>query len=615
MLLALIEGLVVEYIANCIWQIPLLAFGAWLLIRIVRPALRAQHWLWLSSLAMALVLPACGIYAHQPQHTETYPTISPLIMDRALALAEPTPAIVASKAPQPESRTWKTPFRSAEFRLSPTATHWLAGIYCATILAGFLRFLWACRAARRLVRNSCEASLPQPLFTALEAYSCKLQVALPQVRESNRVAGPAIVGAIEPVMLLPERFAEHTGREIEAALFHELAHVQRRDYLVNLVCHVAALPIVWHPATAFIEQRIRRTREMLCDEMAAEQMHSSTDYARCLVALAQGIVRANNTGHAVGLFDNNTMEERVMRLTEAKPVRSVREKLLRGAVGASTMLVVLTTAAIFHLTPTRAAIKEAELSAELAAMHEATQAPIPAAATSEASSSNGTSTSTASGSSNSKDSAEKYAIIVATTDDEKRPTAIAGKGATIHRWKSADGKPMVWVNHDKQEPTAEEKLRIEQQLKDSQKNLDDANDLFNVPPMQFKLDKLHTNLGDIDTSKLDQQLKVLDSPSFLMQMPRLENNPPFIVMNKLDGPGEPIVLQFNKHQMDALKLQIEAAKKQLADSTKVFDTPEWKAQMAAAQKQLTSTQVQQEIEEAKRLIQDAERHMQEMKKQ
>ena len=70
-------------------------------------------------------------------------------------------------------------------------------------------------------------------------------------------------------MVLPPRFEGHAEDEVRAALLHELAHVRRRDYLVNLMCQIAALPAGWHPAVYGIQQRIRRTREMLCDAIAA----------------------------------------------------------------------------------------------------------------------------------------------------------------------------------------------------------------------------------------------------------------------------------------------------------------------------------------------------------
>jgi beta-lactamase regulating signal transducer with metallopeptidase domain len=99
-----------------------------------------------------------------------------------------------------------------------------------------------------------------------------------------------VVGAVAPVVLLPEGFAGHAEDEVKAALLHELAHVKRRDYLINGICQLAVLPVGWHPVACGVERRIRRTREMVCDEMAARAMHSEIGYARCLLTMARGML-------------------------------------------------------------------------------------------------------------------------------------------------------------------------------------------------------------------------------------------------------------------------------------------------------------------------------------
>ena len=63
-----------------------------------------------------------------------------------------------------------------------------------------------------------------------------------------------------------------------AALCHEMAHIRRRDYLVNLLCEAAALPLNSDPVIYGVERCIRRTREMVCDAMAAEAMESEMAY-------------------------------------------------------------------------------------------------------------------------------------------------------------------------------------------------------------------------------------------------------------------------------------------------------------------------------------------------
>ena len=59
---------------------------------------------------------------------------------------------------------------------------------------------------------------------------------------------------------------------------------------MNMVCQLAALPLAWHPVVDQVQQRIRMTREMVCDAMAAQEMKSHIGYAKCLLALAHSML-------------------------------------------------------------------------------------------------------------------------------------------------------------------------------------------------------------------------------------------------------------------------------------------------------------------------------------
>jgi beta-lactamase regulating signal transducer with metallopeptidase domain len=170
------------------------------------------------------------------------------------------------------------------------------------------------------------------------------------------VSSPMIVGVAAPVVLLPEGFDRFTEDQVRAALCHELAHVKRQDYLMNLVCQVAASPLAWHPVAHAVQQRIRMTREMVCDAMAAQEMESDIGYAKCLLALAHSMLGDRDiAGRAefLALFGKNTLEERIMRLMETTKM-SMRARVARVATGAAMMIATGSLAAIFHVTPTMA---------------------------------------------------------------------------------------------------------------------------------------------------------------------------------------------------------------------------------------------------------------------
>jgi beta-lactamase regulating signal transducer with metallopeptidase domain len=117
-------------------------------------------------------------------------------------------------------------------------------IYLATVVLALLRIARAWHAAHSLVGYSRETFQHRAELADL---SSRFRVKLPQLRESEEVSSPMVVGVATPVVLLPEGFSRFTEDQVRAALCHELAHVKRQDYLMNLVCQVVASPLAWHP--------------------------------------------------------------------------------------------------------------------------------------------------------------------------------------------------------------------------------------------------------------------------------------------------------------------------------------------------------------------------------
>ena len=111
-------------------------------------------------------------------------------------------------------------------------------------------------------------------------------------------SAPATLGFRNPVLVLPEwLLSQASENELTSTFCHELAHIRRRDFLFNLVYEVFLLPISFHPAAVLIKARIDQTRELACDEIAAESMSTRTQYARSLLRVAQSM--AANQGPAM----------------------------------------------------------------------------------------------------------------------------------------------------------------------------------------------------------------------------------------------------------------------------------------------------------------------------
>src|SRR5688572_32534263 len=78
-----------------------------------------------------------------------------------------------------------------------------------------------------------------------------------------------------------------TPQQLQAVLAHELAHIKRHDYLVNVFQVVAETVFFYHPAVWWTSKQIRIERELCCDDIAVRSCGDPIGYARALTALAR----------------------------------------------------------------------------------------------------------------------------------------------------------------------------------------------------------------------------------------------------------------------------------------------------------------------------------------
>ena len=104
--------------------------------------------------------------------------------------------------------------------------------------------------------------------------------------ESARVEVPTVIGWFRPVILLP--IAALSGldpADLDAILAHELAHIRRHDYLINLMQCMAETLLFYHPAARWVSGLIRQEREHCCDELAVAACGDAIRYARALASM------------------------------------------------------------------------------------------------------------------------------------------------------------------------------------------------------------------------------------------------------------------------------------------------------------------------------------------
>jgi beta-lactamase regulating signal transducer with metallopeptidase domain len=134
-----------------------------------------------------------------------------------------------------------------------------------------LRLLGGWYVARRLARRALSPASAEIQAMARRVAGRLALDRIVSVFESSAVAVPMMIGWVKPVVLLPAAALSGLSPvQLEALLAHELAHVRRHDYLVNLLQSVVETLLFYHPAVWFVSRRTRIDREHCCDDLAVD---------------------------------------------------------------------------------------------------------------------------------------------------------------------------------------------------------------------------------------------------------------------------------------------------------------------------------------------------------
>ncbi len=176
------------------------------------------------------------------------------------------------------------------FATSTPAPDWLRLLPCAWALGVAIfavRALGGWAVVLRLRRQGAPVLDPF-ILGAVQKWSAELGITRRIHVLTAAVESPVTMGWWRPVVLLPLSALTGLGRpELEAVLAHELAHIARRDYLVNWLQVWFEVVYFYHPAAWWISAVIRREREHCCDDVAVQLSGDRTRYARALLRLAE----------------------------------------------------------------------------------------------------------------------------------------------------------------------------------------------------------------------------------------------------------------------------------------------------------------------------------------
>jgi beta-lactamase regulating signal transducer with metallopeptidase domain len=158
---------------------------------------------------------------------------------------------------------------------------WLAGVLVLSTRLG-VGWLMVARLRRGAIAPVSDALARQ---TAALADRMRMRRAI-RVMQSAAVQVPTVVGWLRPMVLLPVSVLTGlTPDQIASILAHELAHVRRHDYLVNVLQSAAEVLLFYHPACWWLSRRIRVEREHCCDDAAIAVCGDRLAYATALADL------------------------------------------------------------------------------------------------------------------------------------------------------------------------------------------------------------------------------------------------------------------------------------------------------------------------------------------
>ena len=286
------------------------------------------------------------------------PNVRYLLACSALAVMAAAPVLTWSLLPPPARNPVALPFTAPLSGAASTAVRsvpasipagvigaapatllpWVVAVWLAGAMAFWLRLVGGWILAERL-RSRLVRPAPRQWQQALDDLKTRIRVSRTvRLLLSSLVQAPAVVGWLRPVVLVPVGvLAGLPPEQIEALLLHELAHIRRHDYLVNVVQSIVESLLFYHPLVWWVSGHIRAERELCCDDAAVSVNGDALTYARALAELAS--TRPAHSS-AVMAATGGSLAHRIARLL-GQPRPAPHTLSRPGLIGAAILLAIM----------------------------------------------------------------------------------------------------------------------------------------------------------------------------------------------------------------------------------------------------------------------------------
>ena len=335
---------------NCSWQWLLLSSLIWFvtssMFRKSRRSNTTVHLLWLLSLLSLPILfglnqfvPALSIAGDPvPELTQA----KPIDVSGLAALTTDLPEISSTES---NTQSENQLFAGGKSFVNWAKTDLLLCVWAIGALAMFVRFTFGLYRIHQLRRSAVVAD---DAYQAIcRRLARQLDINRPvTVCFSDRIASPISFGWLSPYVLIPRKLDLEQFALVAA---HELAHVQRLDWLTNLFSHLVGVIFFFHPIYHLLNRELVHLRERICDDWVIQLTGARKNYAQCLLDLVRHRDRAIPL--ALSLNQPSQLESRIDAILKSNRRLDVQLKPRLQLIVATLLLTCLPLLAMAQLVP------------------------------------------------------------------------------------------------------------------------------------------------------------------------------------------------------------------------------------------------------------------------
>lgn len=332
---------------NCSWQWVLLGGLMYVIIRRFRRANSTKHLLWLMFLLCLPILfvlnqfvPALAISGTASELTQTQP-----IEVKSLAAQDADLFAISSTKNNLQSEEHAVTGIKSSFNW--TITDLILCIWAVGTLSMLIRVVFGLYRIQRLRRTAIVTDCDYQAICKRLAH--KLNIKRPvSVYFSDQVVSPISFGWLSPVILIPRKL---NLDQFELVAAHELAHIQRLDWIINLSSHLIGAIFFFHPIYHFLNRKLVHLRERICDDWVIQLTGARKNYAQCLLDTVH--YNEKSIPLTLGLNEPSELETRINAILKNDRELDLQPKQRLRVMAVTLLLTCLPLLAMAQLIPLR----------------------------------------------------------------------------------------------------------------------------------------------------------------------------------------------------------------------------------------------------------------------